>query len=330
VAGVAANVADEVDSVIRPEYNGVQIAQAIRSEESPETFTWLVHLGARQELIQVNPSQAEVVYTDGTEAFLITAEPAHDATGKPVPTSLAVSGDELTVEVEFHGGGFIFPVVAGEGWETSYTTPVFVEGPEDETQIREREQREREEAEQRAREAAEADAPMISLEEAERLLTPGGASAVEAPAPEAGSQGGAIGSGIRIFPLEVYSCSNWELPGESGCEVYKLHFSDGYFIRTSEGASVFNHEFNCVGEIPKHNWDLVLDISLNGGGWHEPYEVRKGSGRKLIAYCHYGITFNYLPEFGSLSGSFSLIDFIYPNGFQEGVVRELAPRVLAD
>jgi streptogramin lyase len=151
VAGVSANIANQVDSVIRPEYNGVQIFQAIRSEESPEKYSWTVHLASRQSLRLANPSQAEVYYPDGTICFLVTAEPAHDATGHPVPTSLEVNGNVLTLKVEFKSGTFVYPIVAGQGWETSYTVPVIVQGPEDEAQIREREERERAE-----REAAEA------------------------------------------------------------------------------------------------------------------------------------------------------------------------------
>jgi hypothetical protein len=71
-----------------PGYNGVQSFGEIRSESSPETYSWQVHLGPRQKLRLANPNQAEVIYEDGTVSFLITAEPAHDATGATVPTSL--------------------------------------------------------------------------------------------------------------------------------------------------------------------------------------------------------------------------------------------------
>ena len=43
-----------------------------------------------------------------------------------MPTTLTVRGTELTVKVDFHNSGFVFPIVAGEGWETSYTVPVVV------------------------------------------------------------------------------------------------------------------------------------------------------------------------------------------------------------
>jgi streptogramin lyase len=336
VAGTASDVAKEVDSVIRPEYNGVQIAQVIRSESSPEVFSWRVKLAPRQELVSANKTQAEVIYSDGTEAFLITAEPAHDATGKPVPTSLEVHGDELTVRVEFHSGTFVYPVVAGEGWETSYESPVIVEGPEDETQIRvreEREQKEREEEEQRAREAAEAGVPLLSLEVAESVITPGGASSVQAPPPEPEPNKGTIAtaSSLRTFEIHVHSCSNWHLPGESGCEVYKIRLFNGKFLRWDDGAERLDlPHLKCEGEVPQPGWRLELHIDLSATDWHEPFVVHKGEGKQMVAYCHYGITLSPLADFGSLSGSFSLIDFVYANGFQEGVVKELAPKVLAD
>jgi hypothetical protein len=73
--------------------------------------------------------QSEVDYA-GTEhtAFSIKAAPARDAIGSSVPTSLSVSGsDEVTLTVHHHspspaGGSFIYPVVAGVGWEGGFQT----------------------------------------------------------------------------------------------------------------------------------------------------------------------------------------------------------------
>ena len=53
------------------------------------------------------------MYESGKRAFLITAEEAHDATGKEVPTSLEVSGNVLSLKVEFHKDAFVYPVLAG-------------------------------------------------------------------------------------------------------------------------------------------------------------------------------------------------------------------------
>jgi hypothetical protein len=50
IAGVAANIGEEVDSVIRPQYNGDQTFQAIRSTDSPDSFSWTVALTEGQTL----------------------------------------------------------------------------------------------------------------------------------------------------------------------------------------------------------------------------------------------------------------------------------------
>ena len=105
--------------MIRPEYNGVQIFQAIRSEAAPEKYSWTVQLYEGQVLQLVDSDHAEVLYESGKRAFLITAEEAHDATGKEVPTSLEVNGNVLTLKVEFHSASFVYPIISGAGWETS-------------------------------------------------------------------------------------------------------------------------------------------------------------------------------------------------------------------
>jgi hypothetical protein len=342
VAGVAANVADEVDSVIRPEYNGVQIAQAIRSEESPETFTWLVHLGARQELIQVNPSQAEVVYTDGTESFLITAEPAHDATGKPVPTSLSVSGDELTVKVAFQGGGFVFPVLAGEGWETSYTVPVFVEGPEDEMQIREREEREQREREELEREASEAgedgSAPPpstpITPEEAQRAVEANmnsGGITVAPPEPTCTGRC-ATASQVRTFVVEerhdcsALGCGVWHINLASGDEAERPHFLRGYrYSEWVDGTPLhwsdyYSPEWAAVG----------LSVTQEGFGFAGPWRVFKEEDKHLTVWmrAHINQPFGNDVYTGFKDNYVALQNWVWPNGDQQRIVKHYDPPVV--
>jgi len=72
----------------------------------------------------------------------------------------------------------------------------------------------------------------------------------------------------------------------------------------------------------------VLTVAFEGAGYHKPYAVLKGSGRHLISYCHYEVAINYIPGYGNYSGNYSLMDWIYPNGFQQGVTRELEPDTL--
>jgi hypothetical protein len=123
----------------------------IRGLESPERYPLRVDLASRQELRQVSLTEVQVVYTDGTEAFVITAEKAHDADGARVPTTLEVTGeDEITLTVHHRagnpaagGGPFDYPITAGEGWEGGPFQTVIIKGPPDEAELREMSERER-------------------------------------------------------------------------------------------------------------------------------------------------------------------------------------------
>jgi len=147
--------AEENDTAPIREYDGVMLG-AIRGPESPERFPLRIDLGARQELRQVSPTEVQVVYVDGVEAFVITAEKAHDAEGARVPTTLEMTGeDEITLTVHHRAGNpaaggapFDYPITAGEGWEVSGSfQTLIVKGPPDETELREMSERERMERE---------------------------------------------------------------------------------------------------------------------------------------------------------------------------------------
>jgi hypothetical protein len=124
-ATVAPNTGEEVDSVVRPLYDGVMTFQAIRSESDPETYSWEVRLEPDQELKQISEQQAQVYYEGGHTAATINAVPAHDAVGTEVPTTLTVSGRNIvTLTVRHRNHGFVYPVIAGAGWQGGFQTSV--------------------------------------------------------------------------------------------------------------------------------------------------------------------------------------------------------------
>lgn len=330
VAGVSANIGSEVDSVIRPEYNGVQTFQAIRSSTSPETYSWKVHLPSGQGLRLANPSQAEVFYADGTIAFLITAEPAHDATGKPVPTSLEVKNEILTLKVEFHTGAFVYPVVAGQGWETSYTAPVIVEGPEDEAEIIQREREEREQREQEERERLEAEG--VTFSESEELPPPPtplsekqakwlvsfGPFGTDAAAPPYPSEKGASASTIRTFQIYKSSCG-------PSCAKWNAHVYNASFLRGFNWAKWEPGTEVHAGVSQSWKYEaLIWDTTWNCGTVG-PTFVKKGSGEHMIAYAKFTMESWFLKKGGPTAtpteNNFALQDWVYPNGFQEKHVK---------
>lgn len=139
--------------MIRPKYNGVITFQSIRDASASEESSWEVDLEPGQTLKALDPQDAEVDYPSGHEAYLIAAEPAHDAVGTSVPTFISVSdGNVVTLTVRHRSGPFVYPVVAGAGWEGGYTTQILA-GPKDEQELKEeRERIQHEEQEQRERE----------------------------------------------------------------------------------------------------------------------------------------------------------------------------------
>ena len=152
-------------SATLPPYVGDMSFPTIHGPSDPEEYSWEAILYPGQQLKSIDSQEAEVVYEDGTVAFFIRAESAHDAVGTTVPTSLDVSaGNVVTLTVHHRAGNpatggvpFTYPVSVGMGWETGYST-VIVTGPPDESELREERERiargERE-AQARAAKAAE-------------------------------------------------------------------------------------------------------------------------------------------------------------------------------
>lgn len=124
---VASNSAAAADLVVRPVYAGAMTFQAIRDANAPTQYAWEVRLDEDQSLKQID-SQFAQVYTDGTyPSFGIRVTAAHDAVGTSVPTSLSVSEGKiitLTVQHKPVSGQtpFVYPVVAGTGWEGGFQT----------------------------------------------------------------------------------------------------------------------------------------------------------------------------------------------------------------
>lgn len=131
-AVVAPNTSAAVDTVVRPIFDGFLAFADIRDSSAPETYSWRVVMGKGQALKQIDAQAAVVEYPeDGTTAAMIRAEPAHDATGKEVVTSIAVEGtDIVTLTVQHKAPGLVYPVVGGPRFEVGYVVVRAVIPPE--------------------------------------------------------------------------------------------------------------------------------------------------------------------------------------------------------
>jgi streptogramin lyase len=329
VAAVSANTDSEVDSVVRPEYNGIQYFEDIRSSESPEAYSWRVRMSEDQSLKLVNPQQAEVVYEDGTESFLVTAERAKDATGAEVPTHLEVNGNVLTLKVEHRSGSYVYPIMAANYWETSFVVPIEVEKPEDEIEIREREEREQRELEEREREEREAEEnggspppppppSQVTERMARRYAEFGPERDPDVAAPPLPPPGAATASDVRYYQIYRSSCGH-------SCDWWKAKLYNATFIRHAESAE-WEHGTQVDAHVDQSFLfeAVIFDTTWNCGAVGPDF-VRKGSGEHLIAYAHFTIEVPWAAPSGEtmapFENNFALQDWIYPNGYQEKHVK---------
>lgn len=120
-------------------YDGALTFPTIHGPTDPDEFSWEVELGEGQYLEQVDARHVQVFYEGGHPAFGIEAEPAHDAIGTSVPTSLAVTAPDVITFFVHHrpsdpaaiGSPFHYPVSGGAGWAGGLES-VQITGPPDE------------------------------------------------------------------------------------------------------------------------------------------------------------------------------------------------------
>lgn len=107
------------------------IIPTITGPESPEDYPFLVDLGEERFLRQISATEVGV-FEGGHLGLTLRAEPAHDAVGAGVPTTLEeTDNEEVTLTVHFREGNpasdwapFDYPVVAGTGWPGGFQTTV--------------------------------------------------------------------------------------------------------------------------------------------------------------------------------------------------------------
>ncbi len=144
VAVVLAGPASVSAAPSLPPYDGLLGFPTIKQASDPEEYSWQVELGEEQVLREIDAQHAVVFYGDKHVAFVITAEPAHDAVGSAVPTTLAVSDrNVITLTVHHRAGNaaaegapFTYPITSGPSYEKGYST-VIISGPKDEQELRE-------------------------------------------------------------------------------------------------------------------------------------------------------------------------------------------------
>lgn len=205
IAGLTSNAQANVDTIVRPKFNGTLLFQLLRDKSAPETYSWEVGLEEGQRLEAIDNRFAAVYFENGELAALIAAEVAHDAAGAEVPTSLGVSGKNvLNLTVHHHEGSYVYPIHAGPAFELGYTAVV--------------------------------DPNRKDLSEQEEEEIQGGsdggyfAGPPEPGAPESGPYASMSSGWNRTWNVHYHECSAFEIPiiEVGGCEAWerdmKVHF----------------------------------------------------------------------------------------------------------
>ncbi|HET7417267.1 MAG TPA: NHL repeat-containing protein [Solirubrobacterales bacterium] len=331
------------DTVIRPEYNGAFMFTTIREASAPEEYAWHVHLNNGQYLLQASPSEIEVFSKTGARAFLITATPARDATGKAVATSLAILGNsDIALTVHHKTGGFVYPVTAGQSYETGYAVVTAIFTTEEEREANEEAAEPLtpvEEAELNAEVSEgllQSSGPYafsstshqrdrnkpISSKKAKRIMRPK-RSGREVPAPGASASGGP-GSccGEPYNPIET----NGRIASSFNDDIWDVEIQDGYFYKFKDWVQVgWNREAEpkCDDDVLWY-WKLNLLISNQSTpGNVGPALARRGSGDHLTYRCLYTILMGPLPEEYVMEEGSEMQLRVYPNGYQASFTGEV-------
>jgi hypothetical protein len=139
VVAVAPAAAETGDSApIRPITEGGMSFRDITGPEAPEEYPFQLNPPSPQmRLRQVSDQEIVAEYIEGGNiGYSFQAEPAHDAVGATVPTTIALTEDEagpvVTLTVHFRAGNpsaggapFVFPITGGTGWPGGYRTNSF-------------------------------------------------------------------------------------------------------------------------------------------------------------------------------------------------------------
>lgn len=269
-AGVAANTSPTVDSVIRPIYDGVMTFQNIRAGSAPEVYSWKVQLHENQELKEIDEQHAGVFYPDGTLALTVNTEIAHDATGKEVPTSLGVEGNNvLNLTVEHQNSGFVYPVTAGPTWQTGYET-IIVPGPPT---------KQEEEEEQAALERSLRESAIYAW--------------ISAPEPTGkGDESDASASSVPTYRQRYHfeQCEEhtWPVPG---CSVWEQEIK-GFFY--------YNYRYawwkkDQQGPQCPHDTGPGYDIDTEFCGWAGPNHQKYGGGYHITSQVFFDVSLLFQP-----------------------------------
>lgn len=259
-AAVISNSSANVDTIIRPAYDGLMAFQAIRDASAPEKYSWEVNLGEGETLKSIDDQHAAIVWEDGTQAMLIAAQSAHGGDGKAVATSLSVSeGNVITLNVAHRVSGVVYPVVSGVGWEGGFQIhEAIIVGPKEEAEEKE----------------------IMELTEASPSIQ------VYADSPEviASASSNTLGGPDMTKKWAVDICPR-SLLGTSVCDAWKVHFKGFFRYNFKEAYYPDDRNPKCD---PHSN--LVWSVDLTECAWVGPNHQHYGNGYHITSRTQFDVT----------------------------------------
>ena len=105
-----ANTQTDTDTIAKPTSRGFELSAILRSQASTRQLDYRLKLPSRASLVQREQDSPVRVVKDGLTIGTVMPPTAVDATGTPVPVTLAVHGDRLTVSVEDVPGEYEYPI----------------------------------------------------------------------------------------------------------------------------------------------------------------------------------------------------------------------------
>ena len=109
-AVVYANTQTDADTLVKPTATGFAIDAVLRSTDSPQRLAFAVGVPAGARLVRGSGPAAAAVVEHGRTIATILAPSAQDAAGTPVPTSIAVAGQTLTLTVAHRSAEYQYPI----------------------------------------------------------------------------------------------------------------------------------------------------------------------------------------------------------------------------
>lgn len=115
----------DIDLFVAPTTYGVELANLLRTVDSPETLRFHVDLPAGAQLRAGRGGGAEILAADDELLYRVNRPISFDAQGTTVPTTLEIEGDNLVVRVPHREADVAYPILVDPELQMDWGHPGF-------------------------------------------------------------------------------------------------------------------------------------------------------------------------------------------------------------